>query len=151
MIIKNGLILLALCAVLITGCNKDDDDPTEQESIVGTWVGTTLHYKFTPSSIGFGLGDTDDNFDAVIEFREDGTVVYREDGDETSGTYNVNGNQIETSLNIPGIPFTASTLKINELTKTELELYFEEEGEYDVPEFGSMEGTFEATFNFERQ
>ncbi|HYF67151.1 MAG TPA: lipocalin family protein [Ohtaekwangia sp.] len=150
-LVKNGLVLIILSAFVAIGCNKDDDDPSEEESIVGTWVGTKLHYKFTPSSIGFGLGDTNDDYDATIEFREDGTVVYRDDGDESTGTYEVKGNQIETSINIADLPFSTTTLRINELTKTELELYFEEEGEYEVPDFGTMDGTFEATFNFERQ
>lgn len=149
--LKNSLILIIIAAFLAIACDKDDDDPIEEESIVGTWVGTKLHYKFTPSSIGLGLGDTNDDYDAVIEFREDGTVVYTDDGDKSTGTYEVNGNQIETSINIADLPFSTTTLRINELTKTELELFFEEEGTYEVPDFGTMDGTFEATFNFERQ
>jgi uncharacterized protein (TIGR03066 family) len=143
--------LLAICSLAISSCGSDDDSDKNFAPIVGVWQGTHIDYKFSPSGAGIGYSDSED-FDGVVEFKDDGTVIYKQGGDESSGTYTVTGDKLTTTVEFTStLPFSTSTFTIKKLTQSELRLYFEDSGEFDVPDFGTIEGDLEATVSFERQ
>jgi uncharacterized protein (TIGR03066 family) len=145
-----GMIVIS-CAVTLS-CSKDDEPDEEFAPIIGVWQGTSIDYKFTPDGLGLGYEDTEEDFDGIVEFKEDGTVVYTDDGNESTGTYTITGDKLTTTVEFTSsLPFSAGTFTIKRLTGSKLDLYFEDEGEFDVPDFGTVSGELEATAFFERQ
>jgi hypothetical protein len=147
-----GLIAWVLYSVVVfNACNKDDENDPEFAPITGTWQGTSVEYEFTPSGLGVGVPGTEE-FDGIVEFKDDGTVIYSYNGTESTGTYTVVGDKLTTDVNFTtSFPFAAQSFTIKKLTNGELQLYFEDEGEFEVPDLGTFDGTIEATIFFDRQ
>jgi uncharacterized protein (TIGR03066 family) len=146
-----ALAMVLVSSMVLISCGSDDADD-DFAPIVGIWQGTAIEYEFKPDGAGgLGYSDTED-FDAVVEFKEDGTVIYSNDGDESNGTYKIMGNKLTTTVEFASdLPFTAQSFTIKKLSDSKLELYFEDEGEFDIPDFGTVQGELQATAFFNRQ
>ncbi len=117
------LIAGLVIAVSFSGCNKDDEDP-DFASIVGTWQGTSIDYEFIPSGSSIGVEETDDDFDGVVEFEDDGSATYNDDGTESSGTYSINGSKLSTDVEFSSeFEISSQDFTIKKLTETQLTLY----------------------------
>lgn len=143
--------VLLMSSLVLISCGDDDSPDEDFAPIVGIWQGTKIDYEFQPDGLGLGYSDSED-FDAIVEFKDDGSVTYSSDGDESAGTYTITGDKLTTTVDFTSdLPFTAQTFTIKKLSDTKLELYFEDEGEFDVPDFGPVEGKLQATAFFTRQ
>jgi len=79
---KTKLIALFLASALIYSCSKNDDNPTETNSIVGIWVATELKVDDATASDdvknlrdGLAFLSSEDCAVVTFDFREDLTVV----------------------------------------------------------------------------
>ena len=141
-----GLVMV----VGFVGCNKDDDK--DFASIIGTWQGTSIDYEFIPSGSSVGVNETDSDFDGIVQFDEDGTATYSDDGSESSGTYTINGSKLTTDVEFSStFEITSQDFTIKKLTETQLTLYIKEQGNFEIPDVGTFDGTLKATIHFTRQ
>lgn len=132
----------------LAGC---DDSEINLASIVGVWTGTQLDYIVTPNDVPFPMEESDENYDAVVEFKEDGTLIYTDDGETRMGTYEVVKDKLNTTLTFhTQVPISPGTFTINQLNSSKLKLSITEEGEIEVPDYGVVQGTLRATLFFEK-
>ena len=146
--LRSMFSILGLFAVFsFSACNKDD----EMESIIGVWQSTSADIEITADELPVPYKFTDENFDATVEFKEDGVVSVDSDGQLNSGTYEIQGSTLVTTANV-STNFTdlTGTFAIKKLTKTILVLYISHDDELDIPGQGLVDGTMKATIHFER-
>lgn len=147
-------IFSLICLVALAGfisCDDDDDNV----SIVGTWQGDKSEIKGFLNGVPFPLyQETDEDYDDIIEFKDDNTVTVDIDGDVASGTWNWVEKNKKISVNIDlGFDFigTSEVFTVNKLTATELELYLEKSGTFENPETNDeFDGRFQGTIYLKR-
>lgn len=147
-----ALIMLSLVAVAIVSCKDDDDDDVVPGvSIVGEWKGDQSEIEARYAGITV-YDETDEIFDVLLEFKEDGTVSFTRNGTETTGTYELKGNKLTTTVDfqMEGVDLTNVTFTVVELTETELELYLDREQVINVPDFGNVTARIIAELEFDR-
>ncbi|MBT1702814.1 lipocalin family protein [Chryseosolibacter indicus] len=136
------LTICALCALML-GCDDDDKDLS---SIEGRWSGdrAALTVNLIPIN--------EDDFDVVLDFKEDGTVILTEDNNTITGTYKVSGDDLTlTGINMVSIPVTLEgNYDIKELTNNRLVIEGEREGQYTHPDYGTITGKVKATLYFNK-
>jgi hypothetical protein len=140
--------LLLFYLIALISCHKNDNQP----SIIGKWNGDKAEFNIVTLGITTPFGYTDDNFDTVIEFKNDGTVVLTQKSVQTSGTFTKNGDQINTSVTFnTGVIDLSGTYTIKELTSTKLTLYIEKNGSVKDPNSGvNLTGTVKTTLYFNK-
>lgn len=124
---RNRLIYsLAFVSALFTiaSCNDDDDKPA---SLLGTWRGDKIEATAKIEGIPTPISQNDDDFEGQAEFKSDGTVIFREDGDITEGTWAQNGNKLILSVDDLGDDDMSGTYIIQELNNSKLKIYIEKE------------------------
>jgi hypothetical protein len=137
-----GLLLLSAC---------NDDDPEVTASIQGRWQGDRSDLRVTYGVIQL-YQQQDDEFDAVLEFKDDGTVTFTEDGTTTEGTYELNGTTLTTDVDFQfeGIDISNMTFDVVQLTDTRLELHLDQDHEVEVPDVGPVTTNAIGDFSFDR-
>jgi hypothetical protein len=138
-------LLLFLLLVFLPGCN---DEP-ERASIVGRWEADRADLEAFSGGIRF-YNRTDEDIQAEVEFKEDGLVTLNADGRVSSGTYQVNNNQLTTTIDFIGDVDFGSEFIIEELTGLRLRLSAEKDTTANVPTLGNVNGTVRATIQFTR-
>lgn len=142
-------VLLAL-TLFVVSCSEDAGDAV----LTGRWQGTEATAEFQPTGSPVSVyNETIPDFNPVIEFREDGSVSVEEEGTTTSGTWTfADGNKkIVANVDFQNEYFGASeTFTIDQLTSNKLILLFERDGDFDIPDFGSVSGRLSVTLNFDR-
>lgn len=104
------LIGVAIVAILAFACKKDKETPAS-EKVLGKWQLVQSIYQY--KSGVFEIKDTTHGTaDDYVEFRSDGTVYTRIDGDVETVDYKVLSN---TSMVIDGDTGTISKLSASEL------------------------------------
>lgn len=148
------LTFLTLCCVLamtlLSSCDDDDNDA----SIVGTWQGDKSEIKAFAGLPIAVYDKTDENFDEVVEFRSDGTIIIQANGTETHGTWNWAEENKKLTATIDfnnDFLDPTETYTIRELSAERLTLYLEKEGTFDDPTTGqSFSGSAKVTLYFTR-
>lgn len=123
----SALITLTLVSVLIfTSCNKDNDDQSETQSIVGKWRTVKFDYyvngAFDETQTTVEENSTCPDY---VEFKANDTyVVIENDANcnataDESGTYEFNGTNIITNSN-----GSTETSTVISLTNTDLKIDF---------------------------
>ena len=108
-----GFLMMVGLMVGIVGCGDDDNPvkevtPSNQDLLVGTWT----------------IVDSDD---FSLTLKSDGTYVEVEDGEESTGIWSLEGDQL-TGSDSDGSD--SETLTLNSVTDTEMTLtYKDEDGE----------------------
>lgn len=134
---------------LLISCK--DDEPEITSSIVGQWKGDRSEVK-----VSYGIvtlhEEEDDVFDVTLEFREDGTVLFTRDGTTTTGTYQLNGDQLTTNVDFQfqEVDVESLTFDVTELTATKLRLDLEQDQQVEVPDVGLVNTTIKGNFDFDR-
>ncbi|MBL7859275.1 MAG: hypothetical protein JNM57_16400 [Cyclobacteriaceae bacterium] len=142
-----SLAILLWITLLMGACQNDE----QVGSVIGRWEGTKISASFKPDGIPASIDQDDDTFNAIIEFKADGSVIYADDGDEYDGTWVQNGNTLTLTVNADLTFFDLSgTGTIEEATAEKLTLYLERKGEFDIPDFGALNGTVKARIYFQR-
>jgi hypothetical protein len=117
---------------------------------VGRWQGIQSNVQVISSGITI-YNETDNNFEGIVEFKNDGTVTLTRDGQISNGTYEVNDKELVTTLVFDAsVPNLGGTFTIETLTPARLELYIEKDGTTNIPNVGSVSGTVKGTVMFER-
>lgn len=110
------LPILALLAFLVAGCDSNDDDPSDAERFVGTWVAAGITDSNGDQSAElvalvnsltavFQAGDEDPAFSITVDYKDD---AGREDV-TLNGTYTVDDGPRTLTLTTPmgaSLPFT---------------------------------------------
>ena len=141
---------LSLSLISLLSC-KDDDKP--YPSVAGKWQGTLLTAEITVFGVALPNKQTDDTFDAVVEFKSDGTAVVTDDNQTSTGTWSQTNDKLTLSVTF-GTEFIdlSGTYTIQEITDTKLTLYIEKEGSYTDPDTNvEIQGTVKATLNFDKK
>jgi hypothetical protein len=147
---KNRIVQISLIILLFSAfaCKEDED---VSASIVGKWQGDQSEIKVT-----YGLvtlhEEEDDQFDALLEFKDDGSVSFTNDGTTTTGTYELKGTKlsINAELQFDGVNISSATFDVLELSQTKLRLHLEQDQEVNVPDLGNVNTTVKANFSFDR-
>ena len=111
-----GLLMMVGLMVGVVGCGDDvnpvkEVTPSNQDLLVGTWT----------------IGDFDD---FSLTLKSDGTFVEVEDGEESTGIWSLEGDQLTISDSDGS---DSDTLTLNSVTDTEMTLIFkDEDGEETV-------------------
>ena len=145
------LVAFLSTATFFTAC--DDDDDNGISSVKGEWRGDKTELVILVEGIPTPIKETDDSFSGEVDFQDDGTAVYSEDGDEIIGTWSQNNNKL--NLTIPtelGEVDMSGTYTIQELSNSKLKLYTEKEGEFEDPDTGLFfDATVKATLYFTKK
>lgn len=141
--------LCIVCCSCLVACDDDDDFAP----LVGEWQGTKAEAEILAFGVPLPINETDDNFDAQVEFKADGIVTLVDDGQSSTGTWEQNGDKLTLSItfNTDFIDISG-TYTIRELSETKLRIFVEKDGTYTDPDSGiDIDGTVKATLYFERQ
>ena len=123
---RNRMIYsLAFVSALFTiaSCNDDDEKP----AILGTWRGDKIEATAKVEGIPDPINADQDDFTGQAEFKSDGTVIFREDGEITEGTWAQNGDKLILSVDELGDDDMTGTYIIKELNNSRLKIYIEKE------------------------
>jgi hypothetical protein len=144
------LTAFVFTASFFTGC--DDDDDNGIGSVAGNWAGDKTELVIKVEGVPTPFNETDDSFDGEVEFQQDGTAVYNEDGEETIGTWSQTNNKLYLTIPDDSEEFDMSgTYTIQELTGSKLRIYIEKEGSFEDPDTGLVfDATIQATLYFNR-
>ena len=115
---KRTIVFLMMVGLMvgIVGCGDDNNPvkevtPSNQDLLVGTWT----------------IADSDD---FSLKFKTDGTYVEVEDGEESTGIWSLEGDQLTFSESDGS---DSETLTLNSVTDTEMTMIFkDEDGEETV-------------------
>lgn len=124
---RNRMIYsLAFVGALFTiaACNDDDE---KAASILGNWTGDKIEASAKIDGFPTPINQNDEDFAGRAEFKSDGTVIFREDGDITEGTWAQNGNKLILSVDELGEDNMTGTYIIQELNSSRLKIYIEKE------------------------
>lgn len=134
--LPKAVFACASVALLCFACHKDDD--VEPAAIVGHWQGTQATIQVLLDGTALPYEETDDNFEPVVEFKTNGTVLLEQDGRTNSGTYTINGNTLTTSALYFETSFIelSGTYTVHEASKTTLVLLTEKEDTATDPDTG---------------
>jgi|SRR5690606_30734287 len=148
-ILTSRLAFLTI-ALVAASCSDDPEDAV----LTGRWQGTEATAEFQPTGSPVSVyNETIPDFSPVIEFREDGSVSVEEEGITTNGTWAyADGNKkIVANVDFQNEYLGASeTFTIDRLTSKTLILVFEKDGDFDIPDFGSISGKLSVTLDFDR-
>ena len=143
----NAWLLLGLLVTGFSAC--DDDDEEVSRTVEGRWQGTRM--EFTLEAFGIPVrNEDDDSFNAILEFKANGSVTIEDEGQSATGTWVQNGNTLTLSVNytIENISLSGD-YTIKELTDTNLSIYAERDETYKDPDTGlEVDGTLKATLYF---
>ncbi|MBL0740886.1 lipocalin family protein [Chryseolinea lacunae] len=143
-----SFVLLITCTMF--SC-KDEDKTFP--SVVGKWQGTSASANITLQGVPVPFDQTDDDFDAIVEFKADGTATITDDGVPSTGTWSQNNDKLTVSLTFSTDFIDLSgTYTIKELTDSKLVIYIEKQDNYTDPDTQiEVSGTIKATINFEKK
>ena len=142
-------VAFLLVSVFISSC--DDDDDNAFPSVLGKWSGDKTVLVVNVEGVPSPINETDENFAGEVEFKENGTAVYSEDGDVINGTWLQ--NQDKLTLTIPGSDEIdmSGVYTIQEISGSKLKLYIEKETTIEDPDTGlEFDATIKATLYFDK-
>ena len=143
------LFAFLLASAFITSC--DDDDDNAFPSVQGKWSGDKTELTITVEGVPGPINETDDSFAGKVEFQQNGTAVYSEDGDVMNGTWSQNHDKL--TLTIPGsdVVDMSGVYTIKEISGSKLKLYIEKETTIEDPDTGlEFDATIKATLYFDK-
>ena len=100
-----------------------------------------------------GTHETDEDFSGEVEFTENGTAIYKEDGDVITGTWSQSNDKLTLSIPDDSEDIDMSgTYTIQEISGSKLKLYIEKEETFEDPDTGvEMDATIKATLYFTKR
>ena len=142
--------VLVFVVGLLTSC---EDDSEIRATIVGTWQADRADLNVRPDGFLVGIPYALDDFDAVIEFKPNGTVTIINENTTTGGTYEMEGDQLALNSNFMVEDIDMSgTYTVKKLTLTVLEMEIEKDATVKNPNNGTdISGRVKATFYFNKQ
>jgi len=145
------LVAILLTASFFSACDDDDDDKGIG-SVAGSWAGDKTELTITVEGIPAPINETDDSFAGEVEFKQNGTAVYTEDGEIITGTWQQNNDKLILSIPDDSEEIDMSgTYTIKELSASRLKLFIEKEGSFEDPDTGYIfDATVKATLYFNR-
>ena len=148
---KNTALIASLFILLLIASSCKDEEGKISAKLEGQWQGDHMDAKVTYGLIPLHEED-DENFDALLDFKADGTVDFTRDGNTTSGTYQLNGTKLTTNvdLQMDGIEISTVTFDVMELSPTKLRLHLDQDQEVEVPDVGPVNTTIKANLFFDR-
>jgi hypothetical protein len=136
-------------ASFLTACDDDDNGFT---SVKGKWVGDKTELSVKVQGVPTPLDETDDSFSGEVEFTENGTAIYKEDGEVLTGTWSQNNDKL--TLTIPDDTEEvdmSGTYTIKEISGSKLKLYIEKEATIENPDTGiDVNASIKATLYFNK-
>lgn len=136
--------------LLLTRCQEENHVLTA--SIEGTWTGTLAQLQVKPFGLPIPIKEDVPSFATVIEFKEDGRLLVRENARASEGTYEQTGDKlkIETDYTIEDIEL-AGDYTIETLTETSLVIFLKRKDQnIDVEGAPAFDGHIKITLHFQR-
>ena len=141
--------LLAL--VMLLGSCQDDENEIKA-TIVGKWQADKADLIVKPDGFLIGIPYTVNEFDAILDFKSDGTLTITDDNTSSTGTYVMEGDKltINSQLMLEDINMSG-TYEVLTLSATALEVRIEKDATVKNPNDGTdVSGTVKATLHFTR-
>lgn len=103
-----AIVIALIASFVFVSCDKDDDDPRNEQGLIGTWVKKNLYYGVDYTicfrSDGSGwmeLSDEGEHFKFVYTASED-RIYFFDEYDDWVCTYSIKGNQLTVYGNLWG-------------------------------------------------
>ena len=146
-------LMLSFCCLVSLGIVISCSNDKEFGSVAGKWQGTKAEAQIVAFGIPLPISEADDDFNAEVEFKTDGTVSLADDGQTSSGTWEQDGNKLILSITFSTDFIDLSgTYTIKELTASTLQIYIEKDESYTDPDTGTtVDGTIKATLSFTKK
>lgn len=143
-------VAFLLTASFFTSCDNDDDNGLS--SVTGKWKGDKTEAVVKVEGIPTPINETDDSFAGKVEFQQNGTAIYTEDGEVITGTWSQNNDKLILSIPDESEELDMSgTYTIKELNSSKLKIYIEKEASFEDPETGLIfDATIKATLYLDR-
>jgi hypothetical protein len=144
------VVAFLFTASFFTAC--DDDDDNGFPSVAGKWAGDKTELTIKVEGVPTPVNETDESFSGRVEFKQDGTAVYSEDGEVTNGRWSQNNNKLSLSIPDESEEIDMSgEYTIQEITGAKLKLYIEKEATIEDPDTGlEFDATIKATLYFNK-
>jgi hypothetical protein len=145
------LFVFVVSASFIVSC--DDDDDNGFPSVAGSWTGDKTELVITVEGFPTPINETDDSFSGEVEFRNNGTAVYKEDGEEKTGTWSQANDKLLLSIPDEDEEIDMSgTYTIKEINAKRLKIYIEKEQAFEDEDSGmTFDANIKATLSFDRK
>jgi hypothetical protein len=142
------LVAFLFTASFLTSC--DDGDDNGFQSVAGKWAGDKTELIVKVVGVPTPINKTDESFAGKVEFKQNGTAIYSEDGEVTEGTWSQNNNKLTLSIPTDDDEVDMSGVyTIQEITGSKLKLYIEKESTIKDPDTGAeFEAFIKATLYF---
>jgi hypothetical protein len=142
-------VAILSAASFFTAC--DDDDDNGIGTVAGSWKGDKTELNIKVEGVPTPIDEVDDSFAGEVDFQDDGTAVYSEDGEETEGTWFQNNNKLTLTIPSDDEFDMSGTYTIQELNGSRLRLFIEKEGSFEDPDTGMVfDATVKATLYFNK-
>jgi len=146
---KTKLLAYLLGSTVIMMLSCHDDDKGDTRSVEGRWQGTLLEAKIVKLNVDLQTYK-DDTFNAILEFKGNGSMTVEDEGTTVTGTWEQQGETLtlNTSFTIEDISLSGN-YTVRERSDTKLTLYTEREETYKDPDTGiEVSATAEVTLYF---
>lgn len=142
--------VIMISASFVVSCDDDDDD-RGIGTVAGKWIGTKSELAITVVGVP-PINETDDDFAGEVEFKTDGTAIYKEDGETVEGTWAQNNDKLILAVDGAAGEDLSGTYTIQELSGTKLRLYIEKEQTFEDPDSGmEFDAKIKATLYFNKK
>jgi hypothetical protein len=144
------LVAFLFTVAFFTAC--DDDDDNAFPSVAGKWAGDKTEVIIKVEGVPTPVNETDESFAGKVEFKQNGTAVYSEDGEVINGTWSQNNNKLTLSIPDESEEIDMSgEYTIQEITASRLKLYIEKEAAIEDPDTGlEFDASIKATLYFDK-
>jgi hypothetical protein len=153
---KYGVLLMIPCLLLLTGCNKDEEDEITTSNIIGKWTISAVTFDIKIGEVSLidylidqlGLteeeadlyrslidSELDSEFEGTIEFKSNQTFNIDIGGESDTGTWELSSDNKTLILDEGTEDETIAEVKI--LTSTQLHLVFTTNEYLDFDEDGT--------------
>ena len=145
-----SLVAFLFVASFFTAC--DDDDDKGIQSVAGKWLGDKTELEVKVEGVPTPFNETDDSFAGQVEFKQNGTAEYTEDGEVIYGTWSQSNDKLTLSIPDPTEEVDMSgTYTIKVLNSSTLKIYIEKETSFEDPDTGiTVNADIKATLYFNK-
>jgi hypothetical protein len=143
------VLRLVVVLLVLSSC---EEDPEIKATIVGKWQGDIANLNIKPDGFIVAVPYSIDDFDAILDFKPDGTLMITDENATSTGTYEMEGEKltINSDLLIEDINMSG-TYDVKTLDMNTLEIEIEKNATVKNPNDGSdITGNVKATLRFNR-
>jgi hypothetical protein len=145
-----GTTFILICFFFLRCVSQDEIS----SNIEGRWTGDRVNFKFNPTGFLPRIPLGNQPLNVQLTFKAEGKLTIVDPGqNETTGTYTLNGNSLQITVDYTIESFELSgEYEVQQLTDTDLQLQIKRNQRFEDPDSGkTYDGEITATFYLTRQ